>query len=146
MWIFTECGKTFQTSFGTFSPPIVSENSHDNYLGCEWRIQATHGEKIILNITKIDTEKSPDCIKAYIEIRDGYWHKSPLLGRFCGSGQYLNLISTGSRMLVTYTTRNPRGHKGFMANFEGKSRLTIILRIIKLRNFTINSIIKFKRG
>lgn len=129
--LFTECGQTFQASSGTFSPPIVTENSH--YLGCEWRIQATHGEKIILNITKIDTEKSPDCIKANIEIRDGYWHKSPILGRFCGTGQYLNLISSGSRMLVTYTTRNPQGYKGFVANFEGKAKVKIYYSIIFVR-------------
>lgn len=99
----------------------MPENSEEDYLSCEWRIQATHGEKIILNITKMDTELSPDCITANIEVRDGYWHKSPLLGRFCGAGQYTNIVSTGSRMLVTYTARNPKGHKGFIASYEGES-------------------------
>lgn len=68
----------------------------------------------------MNTEKSPDCITANIEIRDGYWHKSPLLGRFCGSGQYLNIVSTGSRMLITYTAKNPVDHTGFVAGYEGR--------------------------
>lgn len=94
---------------------------------CEWRITATHGEKIVLNITNLDIEKSSDCKTDYIEIRDGYWHKSPKLGLFCGTGQYINLISTGSRMLVTYVSMNPKGHKGFIANYEGRRILILLL-------------------
>lgn len=120
-FFFLGCGRTFQGPSGTFSPPTINENTYADYMSCEWRIQATHGEKIILNITKMDTEKSPDCITANIEIRDGYWHKSPLLGLFCGTGQYLNIVSKGSRMLVTYIARSPKGHKGFVANYEGKN-------------------------
>lgn len=87
---------------------------------CEWRITATHGERIILNITDLDIAKSPDCRTDYLEIRDGYWYKSDLIGRFCGSGKINDpIISTGSRMLLTFVTKNPNGHKGFAANYEG---------------------------
>ena len=47
---------------------------------CEWRITATHGERIVLNIKKMNIYESEDCQSDYIEIRDGYWHKSDLLG------------------------------------------------------------------
>ncbi|GIY17780.1 tolloid-like protein 2 [Caerostris extrusa] len=46
---------------------------------CEWRITATQGERIILNITEIDIHKSENCDTDYLEVRDGYWYKSPLL-------------------------------------------------------------------
>lgn len=118
--LFLACGRTFQSTAGTFFPPVINENSHDDYLSCEWRIQATHGERIILNVTQMDIAKSPDCLTDYIEIRDGYWHNSPLLGLFCGTGQYVNIVSTGSRMLVTFIAKNPKGHKGFVANYDGK--------------------------
>ncbi|XP_063979523.1 protein tolkin [Diachasmimorpha longicaudata] len=116
-----KCGRTFQENSGSFgspthpnsSPPMDDER-------CEWRITATHGERIVLNITSLDIFKSDYCKVDYIEIRDGYWYKSPVLGRFCGSGKiHEPIVSTGSRMLVTYVkTSQERGYRGFMANYE----------------------------
>ncbi|GLV41047.1 tolkin [Carabus blaptoides fortunei] len=115
-----KCGRTFQANFATFSSPsYLSQNPPEDGEKCEWRITATHGERIILNITELDIVKSQECRTDYLEIRDGYWHKSPLLGKFCGSGKIHDLIvSTGSRMLVTYISFNPKGHRGFVANYE----------------------------
>ncbi|KAH9360685.1 hypothetical protein HPB48_004817 [Haemaphysalis longicornis] len=47
---------------------------------CEWRVTATHGERIVLNVTQLDIYESDSCETDYLEVRDGYWHKSPLLG------------------------------------------------------------------
>ena len=47
---------------------------------CQWRILATHGEKIILNVTQLDIPTSSGRHTDFLEIRDGYWHKSELLG------------------------------------------------------------------
>lgn len=56
-----------------------------------------------------------------MEIRDGYWHKSPILGRYCGSGRIMELIkSSSSRMLLTLeTTHRQAGLRGFAASYEG---------------------------
>ncbi|GIX76353.1 tolloid-like protein 1 [Caerostris darwini] len=74
------CGKTMQNPSGTLSSP-ESSNSVTPQEGthCEWRITATQGERIILNITEIDIHKSENCDTDYLEVRDGYWYKSPLL-------------------------------------------------------------------
>ncbi|KAG5870535.1 hypothetical protein JTB14_014726 [Gonioctena quinquepunctata] len=114
----SKCGRTFQTNSGTFSAPVLMGNQPEEGIRCEWRITATHGERIVLNISNLDIEKSPDCKVDYIEIRDGYWHKSPRLGLFCGIGQFHHITSTGSRMLVTYVAKNPKGRKGFTASYE----------------------------
>lgn len=121
MSIFIECGRTLQASPGAFSSPsYLSQSPPDEGEKCEWRITATHGERIILNITELDIVKTAECRSDYLEIRDGYWHRSPVLGRFCGSGKINDLIvSTGSRMLVTYISSNPKGHRGFTASYEG---------------------------
>lgn len=117
----SECGQTFQDNSGTFAsphyystaPPLEPER-------CEWRITATHGERIVLNITDLDIFKSNNCRTDYLEIRDGYWHKSPIIGKFCGSGKVNELFTTNcSRMLITYVTSHRQGHhKGFTANYE----------------------------
>lgn len=116
-----ECGRTFQENSGTFSSPNYPNLSRGESEKCEWRITATHGERIVLNITELDIFKSNDCGSDYIEIKDGYWHKSPNLGRFCGSGRLVDpIISTGSRMLVTYiTSAKSIEHRGFSASYEG---------------------------
>lgn len=81
MYGFTECGRTFQENSGSFGSP-THPNSSPSVEGerCEWRITATHGERIVLNITSLDIYKSDYCKANYIEIRDGYWYKSPVLG------------------------------------------------------------------
>ena len=52
---------------------------------CQWRITATHGEKIVLNITQIDIPESADCYMDYLEVRDGHWLNSALLGKLTES-------------------------------------------------------------
>ncbi|XP_066983363.1 tolloid-like protein 2 [Macrobrachium rosenbergii] len=117
-----KCGRTYQENAATFSSPShVNSAPPPGGEKCEWRITATHGERIVLNITTMDIFKSDGCKTDYLEIRDGYWHKSPALGRFCGGGLRLpgTIVSTGSRMLVTYVTSvNQNGHKGFSASYE----------------------------
>ncbi|XP_045475772.1 tolloid-like protein 1 [Harmonia axyridis] len=114
-----KCGRTYQTNAASFSSPTYPQLAAiPSEERCEWRITATHGEKIVLNITDLDIEKSKDCSTSYIEIRDGYWHKSPKLGKFCGIGRLDLIVSTGSRMLITYVAKNPASHRGFKAHFE----------------------------
>ncbi|GFY71439.1 tolloid-like protein 2 [Trichonephila inaurata madagascariensis] len=65
-----KCGKTMQNPSGTLSSPdysnsvVPQEGTH-----CEWRITATQGERIILNITEIDIHKSENCDTDYLELR-----------------------------------------------------------------------------
>ena len=76
-----ECGRTFQENKASFSSPVFPAGSvSEEGERCEWRITATHGERIVLNITELDVFKGDNCKQDYLEVRDGYWHKSPLLG------------------------------------------------------------------
>lgn len=125
--LFTECGRTYQANSATFSSPnyLIQKASEDGER-CEWRITATHGERIILNITDLDIAKSSDCRSDYLEIRDGYWHKSTLLKKFCASTRVIEpIISTGSRMLINLIMKNANGHRGFAASYEGELQLEV---------------------
>ncbi|UYV64840.1 BMP1 [Cordylochernes scorpioides] len=72
-----KCGRTMQDPAGTLTVPthVGSGPQH-----CEWRITGTHGERIVLNISEIDI--NDNCDTDYVEVRDGYWVRSPLLGEF----------------------------------------------------------------
>ncbi|XP_064618038.1 tolloid-like protein 1 isoform X2 [Liolophura sinensis] len=107
------CGRTLQEPSGSFS--YSPEGKSDSI--CQWRISATHGEKIVLNITALDIPESHNCQHDYLEVRDGFYVRSPLLGRFCGSKIPSTLASSDSRMWLEYRSARPWG-KGFTADYE----------------------------
>uniref|UniRef100_A0A1B0A8T7 Metalloendopeptidase n=1 Tax=Glossina pallidipes TaxID=7398 RepID=A0A1B0A8T7_GLOPL len=116
-----KCGRTFQENTGLFASPsyytggaLTNETEH-----CEWRITATHGERVILRIENLNIFKSEHCQSDYLEIRDGYYHKSPLIARFCGKVSNEALTTDTSRMLLTYVNAHrTNGFRGFKAEFE----------------------------
>lgn len=81
---FSVCGRTLQDSIGIFSHSPTPEKEEL----CQWRISATHGEKIVLNITALDIPitgragSGNECDADYLEVRDGYYVMSPLLGMY----------------------------------------------------------------
>lgn len=80
-----DCGRTLLEASATFHSPNYPNSlttSGNNVEDCEWRIKATHGEKIFLNITDLDIAQSDNCRDNYLEVRDGYWHKAPLKGLY----------------------------------------------------------------
>uniref|UniRef100_A0A087XPJ8 Metalloendopeptidase n=1 Tax=Poecilia formosa TaxID=48698 RepID=A0A087XPJ8_POEFO len=74
--------------------------------------------KIVLNFTTMDLYKSSLCWYDYIEVRDGYWRKAPLLGRFCGDKIPDVLISADSRMWIEFRSSSNWVGKGFAAVYE----------------------------
>ncbi|CAH1646948.1 unnamed protein product [Spodoptera littoralis] len=115
-----KCGRTLLGNSGWFnSPGWGSETPPATPERCEWRIVATHGERVVLNITEIDIHKSEDCRSEWVEVRDGYMPDAPVLGRVCGSGKGPMMRSTGSRLTVVYQPGpRPKPHRGFRAFYE----------------------------
>ncbi|VDK52445.1 unnamed protein product, partial [Anisakis simplex] len=70
------CGETLMREYG--------ELRLDGYGECEWRIIASMGEIIVLNISTAHWERSLDeCVieqDNFVIIRDGYYNGSPILG------------------------------------------------------------------
>ncbi|GCB68137.1 hypothetical protein scyTo_0012236, partial [Scyliorhinus torazame] len=111
------CGDTLQDSMGNFSSPGFP-NGYSSFTHCVWRISVTPGEKIILNFTAMDTFRSRLCWYDYVEVRDGYWKKAPLRGRFCGDKVPASLISTDSRLWIEFRSSSSWVGKGFSATYE----------------------------
>ncbi|XP_066549187.1 tolloid-like protein 2 isoform X1 [Amia ocellicauda] len=111
------CGETLQDTTGNFSAPGFP-NGYPSYSHCVWRVSVTPGEKIILNFTTMDLFKSRLCWYDYVEVRDGYWRKAPLLGRFCGDKLPEPIVSTDSRLWVEFRSSSNILGKGFFAVYE----------------------------
>jgi tolkin protein len=124
-----KCGRTLQDSQGVFGSPVTTNGgggdggSWPPQTGrselCQWRIQATHGEKIVLNVTMLDLPDSVDCTNSYLEVRDGPSITSPLIGRFCGSAHLPGtMMSSDSRMWIEYRLSHVGRYRGFAAKYE----------------------------
>ncbi|XP_056319001.1 bone morphogenetic protein 1a [Danio aesculapii] len=111
------CGDSLQESSGNFSSPGYP-NGYSAYMHCIWRISVTPGEKIILNFTSMDLYRSHLCWYDHVEIRDGYWRKAPLKGRFCGDKLPDPIISTDSRLWIEFRSSSNWVGKGFSAVYE----------------------------
>ncbi|XP_078005765.1 bone morphogenetic protein 1 isoform X3 [Phascolarctos cinereus] len=111
------CGETLQDSTGNFSSPEYP-NGYSAHMHCVWRISVTPGEKILLNFTSLDLYRSRLCWYDYVEVRDGFWRKAPLRGRFCGNKLPEPIVSTDSRLWVEFRSSSNWVGKGFFAVYE----------------------------
>ncbi|XP_034484402.1 dorsal-ventral patterning protein tolloid [Drosophila innubila] len=134
------CGRTFQQNSGQIVAPHYvytgnnlltdfegsgdvgedkATDAGDSLSVCEWRITATNGERIILHVQELQLLLSDNCTRDYLEIRDGYWHRSPLVRRLCGNHSNEVITTDTSRMLINYVNHNAaQGYRGFKARFE----------------------------
>lgn len=132
------CGRTYQQNEGQIRAPHyvytgnmltseyegsgdVPDDAAASLSVCEWRITATNGERITLHVQELQLLQSENCTEDYLEIRDGYWHRSPLVRRLCGNVSDELITTDTSRMLINYVNRNAAlGYRGFKARFEGE--------------------------
>ncbi|XP_076614626.1 bone morphogenetic protein 1-like [Chaetodon auriga] len=111
------CGDNLQESAGNFSSPGFP-NGYSAYAHCVWRISVTPGEKIVLNFTSMDLFRSHLCWYDHVEVRDGFWRKAPLKGRFCGDTLPDPIISTDSQLWIEFRSSSSWVGKGFSAVYE----------------------------
>ncbi|XP_016120389.1 bone morphogenetic protein 1-like [Sinocyclocheilus grahami] len=66
----------------------------------------------------MDLYRSHLCWYDHVEIRDGYWRKAPLKGRFCGDKLPEPIVSTDSRLWIEFRSSSNWVGKGFSAAYE----------------------------
>ncbi|CAG5087560.1 Similar to tld: Dorsal-ventral patterning protein tolloid (Drosophila melanogaster) [Cotesia congregata] len=116
------CGGVFYGVVGFIETPVSSNDSDSNLEYCQWRIVASKGERIILDVSTTNIFVSHNCASDFLEIRNGHSDKSPLLGRYCGTNKEGTLyLVGGDNMLVTYLkTTKINGNNGFSVFFRKK--------------------------
>ena len=81
--VISVCGRTLQDSLGLFSHSPTPDKAEL----CQWRISATHGEKIVLNKSALDLPVTghpggEECHTDYLEVRDRHYVMSKLIGMY----------------------------------------------------------------
>ena len=97
--IFTECGGRFSNSSGVLTSPFYP-NQYRGLEDCLYLISQPYGSFINVSFNTLDI----DCqgIQSdHIEIRDGGFKDSLLMGKFCGNHSNIPPFMTSSQNLMT---------------------------------------------
>ncbi|VDK36010.1 unnamed protein product [Gongylonema pulchrum] len=97
------CGATLVGEFG--------ELRLDGGISCQWRIIASFGESVVLNISTFSwPPPKRDCASErnnYLVVRDGHFAGSPILDKLCGGVVSRTIFSTGNRLFIQTQTSYP---------------------------------------
>ena len=95
------------------------------YLSAPVTTVAPPGHRVRVDFSgTFDVEQSDDCMYDYIEMRDGPYGFSTLLGRYCGRNHPGTVISTRRSMWIAFKSDDSVEYAGFQAAFyfiKGKS-------------------------
>ncbi|CAK9795155.1 Cubn [Anthophora quadrimaculata] len=115
-YIFIDATKACGGHFIKKNGVIRSPNYPEYYPGrkeCVWIIEAANRHKVILNVKKFELENHPTCRHDYVEIRNGGYETSPLIGKFCGTVIPTEIISQTNQLYLKFVSDPTVSHAGF---------------------------------
>lgn len=115
----TDCSETFTSPTGSFSSPNYPQNYPTNR-DCIFKIIVEVNRQIMLNFTAFQLEgATPSCSYDFVEIRDGGYETSPLIGKFCSTTRPPVLVSHSNRLWVRFRSDSAVTQIGFTAHWDG---------------------------
>uniref|UniRef100_A0A3B5AXX3 Cubilin n=1 Tax=Stegastes partitus TaxID=144197 RepID=A0A3B5AXX3_9TELE len=115
----TDCGESFTSPTGSFSSPNYP-NYYPNSRDCIFKITVQVNMQILLNFTEFELEGSPpSCSYDFVEIRDGGYETSPLIGKFCANQKPPVLASHSNRLWIRFRSDAGVPLRGFVAHWDG---------------------------
>ncbi|XP_017269603.1 cubilin [Kryptolebias marmoratus] len=115
----TDCGGTLTSPTGSFSSPNFPDY-YPSSRNCVFKIIVQLNMQIMLNFTTFDLEGTPpSCTYDFVEIRDGGYETSPLIGKFCGNQKPPVLVSHSNRLWVRFRSDTSITRQGFIAHWDG---------------------------
>ncbi|XP_071106535.1 ovochymase-1-like [Haliotis cracherodii] len=95
------------------SPWFDGAESYVPHLDCRWVIQAPPGQAVTIHFNEFEVEFSANCSYDALVIYDGENTTSSILGNLCGIRKPHDLTSSGSDVLLTFTSDDAVGGIGF---------------------------------
>ncbi|XP_074652971.1 cubilin-like [Tubulanus polymorphus] len=114
------CGGQLQTLVGEITSPNYPSN-YPHTRECVWTIVLPSSHQIVLNITDFGMESHSNCRYDYVEIRNGGYPSSPLIGRYCGTKIDSQILSHSNRLYIKFKSDNSNSAKGFRIHYDGAS-------------------------
>ncbi|XP_071942939.1 cubilin-like isoform X2 [Antedon mediterranea] len=117
----TACGGYYFTNTGVITSPGFPDGYPHNR-ECVWGITVNEGQQIRLNFTSFFLEVHTNCVYDYLEIRNGGYATSPLIGTYCGTDINPSvIISHSNRIYLKFVSDNSQTADGFRMEWDGSS-------------------------
>ncbi|XP_038652379.1 cubilin [Scyliorhinus canicula] len=113
------CREEFFESTGTLTSPNYP-NGYSYNQGCIYTITVENNKQIMLNFTDFKLEGHQTCTSGYVEIRNGGYETSPLVGQYCGSKAPPLIISHSNRLWIKFKSDDTQNYV-FKAYWDGTS-------------------------
>ncbi|XP_043479110.1 cubilin-like isoform X2 [Leptopilina heterotoma] len=119
---FVDISKSCDGHLFAMTGVIRSPNYPENYprsVTCEWIIEAPSKHQVILRVKDFQIEKK-GCLYDYLEIRNGLYNNSPLIGKYCGDlGTIPSTIkSFSNHMFLRFVSDTTEADKGFEIEWD----------------------------
>ncbi|CAD1477837.1 unnamed protein product, partial [Heterotrigona itama] len=120
-YLFIDASKVCGGHFIKTTGVVQSPNYPRKYPGkqqCSWVIEAPHKQRVILNVKDFHLEAHTTCLFDYLEIRNGGYETSPLLGRFCGTDIPTEIFSQTNQIYLKFVSDLTRSFAGFRIEWD----------------------------
>lgn len=112
------CGGTLSAPTGVITSPNYP-NFYSVRTDCIWTIIRPPGNTVEVVFTDMDLEQNANCSFDFVEIRDGSYPTSPLIGRYCGSSKPALVRSTSNHIRILFRSDGNQVSKGFRLQYTG---------------------------
>ena len=119
------CRSDRLTSFKSDTGTLASYNyplPYDDKIECTWTIRVDLDYRIRLSFDFFNLSQSSDCSVDYVEVRDGVFKTSDLIGKYCGTEKPESITSDSWDMRVTFKSSGKTNYPGFKASYKRKSK------------------------
>uniref|UniRef100_G3SQQ0 CUB and Sushi multiple domains 1 n=1 Tax=Loxodonta africana TaxID=9785 RepID=G3SQQ0_LOXAF len=107
------CGGTLSSLSGVILSPGFP-GAYPNNLDCTWKITLPIGYGAHIQFLNFSTEANHD----YLEIQNGPYHTSPMIGQFSGSDLPSALLSTTHETLIHFYSDHSQNRQGFKLAYQ----------------------------
>ncbi|XP_053215446.1 cubilin [Podarcis raffonei] len=116
----TVCSHEYTEATGELTSPNYPGH-YPNRMACIYRIHVGNNKQIALHFTNFSLEEGARCSSDYVELRDGGYETSPLLGKYCGSTLPPVTISQSNKLWIKFESDFLHTSTGFSAYWDGTS-------------------------
>ncbi|XP_066255144.1 cubilin [Euwallacea similis] len=107
------CGGSYFTPAGVLKSPEFPNNYPVNR-ECIWIITVPAGDQIMLTVKNFTLEAFSNCKYDWLEIRNGGYSSSPLIGTYCGTKIPKTIPSHANKLYLKFNSDMSRTAAGFM--------------------------------
>jgi hypothetical protein len=110
--------KNFDFMGGTFTDGSFPVYDYQDNADCQWLIDPQNEQDSVTNITLSFQRFHLDGSSDFVNVYDGDNTSAPMLASLVGNALPDPIVSTGNKMLVTFTSDGQGNGPGFFASFE----------------------------